>query len=84
MKIDIAELGLPMDCEIEPLDGFDGRLWAITVNPLGFVTIDFKNRYFGLGFGSPHLTRVKSTDTYQGKGWKKRIAADAYQHLKAV
>lgn len=82
MTLDPVELGLPVGCKMEPIEGVKGDLMAITIEPLEYVTIDFDRRHFWLGFGRSSPNLENSPAAYVGKGWKKRIAMDAYLVLK--
>lgn len=51
---------------------------------LGWVTVDMKNRFFGLGTGKPRRwSCLESNPGFSGKGWQRRILDAAEQYLRA-
>lgn len=49
----------------------------------GFVTIDFGRRIFNTGIGQPRAP-IGSHKTYSGRGWQRKIIANAVEHLNAM
>lgn len=49
----------------------------------GFVTIDFKRRGFGLGFGFGEVRRIPDMK-YKGVGWRERMTKDAQDELAQI
>lgn len=57
---------------------------AIGNKSLGWVTVDMKGRFFGVGFCRPRLrSGFDSRPLFTGSGWRRRIMEAAEEHLRA-
>ena len=49
---------------------------------LGWVTVDMRARFFGIGIGKPHRwSSLTNSHGFSGKGWKRRLMEAAEEHL---
>lgn len=54
-------------------------------NVSGWVTVDMKNRFFGLGYGTPQRWgALNATLGFSGRGWEKRLLTAAADYLLSV
>lgn len=51
----------------------------------GWVTVDMKNRFFGLGYCIPRRWgALNATPGFTGRGWEKRLLTAAADYLLSV
>lgn len=51
---------------------------------LGWVTVDMKARFFGVGIGKPRRwSGMENSPGFVGRGWQRRIMDAAEEHLRA-
>lgn len=49
-----------------------------------WVTVDFKNRIYGLGYAEPRKYSATPAAWFSGPGWKKRLLDAAMLHLEEI
>jgi hypothetical protein len=72
----------PQGWTVESPDGLPDCV-LIGCPGLGWVTVDMKGRFFGLGIGRPNRwSGLRNSPGFTGKGWQRRIMEAAEQYLR--
>ena len=81
MQQDLGGWTPPLGMTVEHPDWLP-RCVVLNYKGLGWMTVDFKTRFFGLGIGQPR--RFRNVPGFTGGDWRKRLMTAAAETLIAA